>query len=583
MTTSLTVEIPDGTDRSGKVLRVEMWPRSFSSGCSSFVILFENQDDSLNGVFSPAKTNTVDIKVNNVDFMMGYIDKVQHLVFDREDVFRHLLRVSGRDYSQDVMNLIHTESYPYNTRIDDLIDDALADTGSEITYTSPGSGSQIAGGFEAKDDYLINIFRDVMERESYDGYVNASKAFQLTNLASPPASGITLKSIAGDATNNILATQPIEYTEADGIPIRNYIKIIGQRVRDGWTDGNASHWTGGANCTVTNDAITKKVGATSIKSTVVIDSSDNRFWLAFPKYNKTSLDWSIHGQEEMMMWVRQHFSTETLTMWLRLRLQDSAANKIVWWGGAVGSSGTWITKDDTWTWVGAPVGTECEIVDELPNPTTDDRWNYVTGSSFNWNIKRIEFRSEYVDAVTGVAQYIWIDDMRLPEEMIGISEDAGSQSSYRKRVVPIRKPYFKTQAEVNDYATSMKEVLKAPVEYLKLRADGTAGIIGSVNKWIPTNSLTVNIPRLGINSETWRFVNVHHIIEPRVDIGSGHDFITEAELVPESNKIIGYIFDALTTGRIEPHIGMLEQRMRNIEKKRSLSHLDVTTRGAEPT
>jgi len=308
MPASFTVEIPDGTVRTSKVLRLEMWPRSLLTGCSSFIILFENQDDSLNGVFSPQ--DTVDLKVNNADFMMGYVDTITHLVYDRDDVFQHLLRVSGRDYSQDAMNLIHTESYAYNTRIDDLIDDALNDTGAEITYVSGSSESQMAGGYEAKDEFLINILRDCFERESYDGYVNATKAFQLVDLGNLTASGITLKSVAGAVDNNILAIpQPIEYTEADGIPIKNYVKVIGQRVRDGWSDGNAGDWTAGTNCAVSNDTGTLKVGASSIKCTLTYDGvNPNKFWLDFSGglYSKTLnyLDWSIFGQEECMWWAR---------------------------------------------------------------------------------------------------------------------------------------------------------------------------------------------------------------------------------------------------------------------------------------
>lgn len=579
--TTLTVEIPDGSDRSSKGLRVEMWPRSITSGCGSFVILFENQDDSLNGVF--ATQNTVDIKVNTVDFMKGYVDTIKHVVYDREDVFLHLLRVSGRDYSQDSQNLIHTESYPYNTRIDDLIDDALSDTSSEITYASGSSESQIAGGFEAKDDFLINIFRDCMERESYDGYVNASKAFQLVDLASPPASGITLKSIVDDATNNVLATQPIEFTIADGLPLKNYIKLIGQRVRDGYTDGNASDWTAGANCVVSNDTGNVKAGASSIHCVLTYDGvNTNHVHIDFSGglYSKTLnyLDWSIYGQDEMAWWARS-YNPGAIKYYCRCELTDTTGNVIDFHNAKFAATAGMV--DNVWYWLGAPVGTECVIT----VPLTADRWRWINNvdGNFNWHVEDIDFTLGGLGTGAGdFPQDLWIDDMRLPEEMVSITSDAASIASYRKRCIPIRKPYYKTQLELDDAALAYKAILKDPFKYLKLQALGTAGIVGGVDKWLPVNSLTVNIPRLAINSETWRMVNIHHIVEPLKDLdGQGHDFITEVELVPESNKIIGFIFDALTSGRSEPIIGGLDERVRSQEKRDSRSHLDINARGNE--
>ena len=580
MPASFVVEIPNGTVRTSKVLRLEMWPRSLLTGCSSFVILFENQDDSLNGVFSPQ--NTVDLKVNNADFMMGYVDTITHLVYDQEDTFRHLLRVSGRDYSQDAMNLIHTESYPYNTRIDDLIDDALNDTGSEITYASGSSESQMAGGYEAKDEFLINILRDCFERESYDGYVNAAKAFQLVDLSNLTASGITLKSVAGAADNNILAIpQPIEYTEADGIPIKNYVKVIGQRVRDGWTDGNAGDWTGAANVSVSNETTIKKVGTASILAEASAPGVGNPdFWLDFSGglYSKTLnyLDWSIYAQEEMMWWGRGN-RTGAGALYCRPWLTDTTGNEIdyynAWFEGAGMTSGVWY-------WLGAPLGTECVIT----APLTNDRWHWQTNidGNFNWHIEKLGFYGLGTGVMGNYQDKMYIDDLRLPEDMVSISEHGGSQGSYRKRCMPIRKPYFIQQAELDDFSAAALAVLKDPPEYLKVMAMGTAGIIAGANKWIPATSLTVNIPRLSINAETWRFVKLHHIVEPRGNLdGHGCDFITEVEMVPSTTKLLGRLYDALSSGKVEPQMGRLDERVRAIEKMRSLSHLDVTTRGDE--
>jgi len=572
--TSITVEIPDGSDRSSRALRMELWLRGLTSGCGSFAVLLDNQDESLNGVF--AAQNTVDLKINSVDFMKGYVDTVKHVAYDREDVFLHLLRASGRDYSQDMQNLTHTEAYPVNTKIDDLIDDALADTSSEITYASPSTGSAIAGGYEAKDDYLADICKDLFERESYDGYVNSAKAFQLISLAAPPASGIALVSTPDNPNNNILAaSNPVEYTEVDGLAIKNYIKVIGQRVRDGWTDMNSSDWQVPANMAVSNDTGTKKVGASSIKGTLTYDGATaNKFYLNFSGglYSKTLnyLDWSIYGQEEIMWWARAN-SPGAMTNYCRPFLQDTTGNVIDFYNAAFETAGM---SDNTWYWLGAPVGTECEVNAGL----TADEWHWVTNvdGNFNWHIERLGFWSVVAGtAADNFPQYLWVDDLRVPEEMVSITEDGASQGSYRKRMVPIHKPYFILQKEVDDYAASVKAVLKDPAEYMKVWAIGEAGIIGGANKWLPANSLTVN----GV---TYRFVNIHIIVEPRRNLdGKGHDFIVECDLVPQTSKIIGFIYDALASGNIQPVVAKLEERVRSIEKKRSQSQLDVTTRGDE--
>jgi hypothetical protein len=567
--TTITVEIPDDTDRSAKALRMEIWFRSLLTGCGSWVVLLENQDDSLNGVFSAQ--DTVDLKINNANFMKGYVDTVKHVVYDREDIFLHLLRISGRDTSQDMQNVTQTKSYPVNTRIDDLIEDAISDAEAEIIYNSSSTESQIAGGYEAKDDFLGNICRDVMERETYEGYVNSyNKTLLLYSMASLYDSGITLKSVAGASDNNILAHQPIEYTETDGTPIKNYIKIKGQNVTDGWTDDNSSDWTGGTNTAVSDDTGNVKAGHSSIKGTLTYDGVHyNQFWLDFSAglYSKIAnyLDWSIYGSQEMMWWART-YNPGVAVYHVRAVLQDRTGNVISYGTDELELNGM---IDNIWYWLGAPIGLDNKIAGGDP-----DQWEWDTNidGNFTWQIKKLGFRS----SVEGTAddnypQYMWIDDMRLPEQMVSITEDAGggsSQALYRKRVLVDTRTYFILQKELDDYAAAVKATLKDPTSYIKLWAVGTAGCApGGTNKWLPAAKATVNIPRLGINSETYRFVSTHVIAEPKKDLdGFGHDFIVECDLIPETAPMIGIIYDALSSNNLGPVVAGVDGRVRSLEK-----------------
>jgi len=579
--TTLTVEIPDGTARAERI-RADIIALPLSQGLSHFILSINNQDGSYNSTFSPQ--NSVDLKADNVTILKGYVDDIISLADDRNDTFRHLLRVTGRGVCQDLASLFHTEEYPYNTKIDDLIENAL-DTaytgypdppGRDITYTSGSSESQIAGGYTAKDTYLLNIFKDVMERENYDGYVNDSKALQLINLSSPPASGITLKCVNGASDNNILGFSPIEYMWSRGLSIYNYVKVVAGRVRNGYSHYNASDWTPiDAGTTVADETTIQKTGA-SIKGTYTFGAaSPLHFYLDFSGglYSKSLnyLDWSIYGQEEMACWAYITVVGNPASRRCRFYLKDSAGNRIYYYNAAYEGA----ISAGTWCWIGAPVGMDCAIkAGPGPPHPTNDRW-YYDGAfpSFNWQIEWLGFSNmDLGDDAGNYQDKIIIDDMRLPEEMLSISEDAASQASYRKKQLRIPKPYIATQIELDDLSAKYLAILKDPPKKFTCWAKGSTGLIGGANKWLPANTLTLNVPGtdpgLGISNETWRMGAIHHILEPYEDKGSGHDWVVELELFEQSAKIWRNLEDVL---------GGIDERIRGLEIRPARSHLDTTT------
>lgn len=554
--TVLTVEIPDGTSRA-KLIRADIWVRPISEGLSSFLILFNNQDGSYNATFSPQ--NTCDIQADSITLLKGYLDLPESQVYDRESIFTHFLRVSGRGYGQDLNNLYLTKTYDYGTLLDDLIDDAL-DTaytgypdppGRDVTYTTGGAGPALPGGYEAKRTYLLELIKDLCERENFDAYVANDKALQIVDLSSPPSSGITLKSVAGASDNNILAFKPIEMSRADGGRIYNYIEVLGPKVQDGYTDGTAGDWDADY-ATLTNETTTKHEGKSSIKAEAT-GTAEMYVYLDFSSglYSKTLnyLDWSRYEAESMSWWTRTS-SVGSFNCHCRVRLKDTNNQEIECFNNAL--------TPDTWYLLGAYVGPGQIILPASSN--IDGQWQYIgASSSFNWLLKEVGFWS--VDAGISMDErqtLLIIDDLWLPEDMISIKENAASQVTYRKRMLSINKQYIKYQLELDDYASKILGVTKDPVRKISLQAKGSAGIIGGVNKWLPCNTVTLNIPALGIASETWRMGSIHHAIQPYEDLGGGWDWITDVELVEQNAKWRQSYGD---------YQGSLDDRIRSLEKK----------------
>lgn len=577
--TTLDVEIPIGTARTSRI-SASISFRPLSVGLQSFIVLLNNQDGSLNGVITPSinpdKASTL-IKINSVDFFKGYVWDPAHDVKEDTDDFEHKLRLSGSCYGADLLWRRHTEEYEYNTEIDDIIRDAISDSGSEITGPASASTNQVAGGYKAERDFLLTIARDLMERENYDGYVDMSKAFQLIDLSSPPVSGITLKCVAGASDNNILAHTPIKYLNLGGTPIKNYVEVVGQRVRDGWTEpGTATHYTGGTNTAVHDHSGFGQEGKGSIYGQLTYDGANGVYiYLDFSGglFSKTLnyLDWSVYGHEEMMFWTYLTDIGSPTSVGCRPRLVDTSGNDIEYYNSAFETAPPGV---NTWYWLGAPVGTECAITAGL----TANRWHYLSGSSFNWQIEKIGFYSPHPgDDGSNYQDKLYVDDLRVPEQMVSISEDATSQTTYRQREITIPKPYIRTQIELNDISAKYLAILKDPVSHIKLLAKGEAGIISSTNKWLPAHTATLNVPALGINNETWRMLTPRIVVEPRQGVlGTNHDFVAEVGLVKQSAKVRQNVLDAVTSGNLEPLLGSIDERIRVIEKKRVQTHSELT-------
>jgi len=223
MTTTL-VSVVGATTLTTRLLGCTIEPRALSSGHTTFVMFVENTGGTYNGVFDA--DDDVTITVNGVNVLKGYLDAPAQIYSGRfgvpvgGQVYPHILRLSGRDCSQDLSNLRLTYSYPAATLSDDLLDDALSRAGAEITYTS-GSAYDAVGGLEPRDEYLLTVFQEVLERADLDGYVDMSTppALILFPIASAPSSGIVI------SDSHIL--KDVKLSEADGLDLRNTFTLYG--------------------------------------------------------------------------------------------------------------------------------------------------------------------------------------------------------------------------------------------------------------------------------------------------------------------------------------------------------------------
>lgn len=540
---------PDTIDVSNDVIdRLDIW-RKATDGIGRFRVKLKNDSGEFLGSF--AADDAILIKIATVDFLKGYLDKGIPKSVDAEDVYKQIFELSGRDYGQDLQNkrVNKTGEWAYKKQpADDIIDNMLSQASSEITFTSPSTATEIAYT-DRGNEFLIEAFRKIMERINYDFFVDMDKVFKIFAIGSID-SGIELKCVANAADNNILDLKKVEF---DSYELRNYIIATAGKIRDGWTDGNASDFTGLTNNVITNEYTIVHKGTGAIKCAKGSES-DCKLMLSFPEYNYTELDFKTFGTEKCNLWcyVTGGAAPEPhVILWL----EDSSGNQIFYgWEMEATTKNTWLQRP-------FPVGSECEILayaDAKPK-----RWAYGSGfSAFNWD-HIVDFWVYASDADTLI-----IDDLSLPIPMIAYAQDGTSQGLYKVRQWPIPAKGIYTQVELDEFAASELAKRKDPIAGLKIIALGTAGIIESACKWIPGYKVKVNSPGDGINNAYYRILEVHIIVadEP---IMSGYDFIAEVSLVPHDAPVSGKRFAYVDN----PDVALLRalhDKIRFLEKQEDL-------------
>jgi hypothetical protein len=492
----LTVTV-GGSSKSSYARRIDTWRESLN-GIGRFEVLLDNAGSVLSNL---TPESVVVLGVNGSTLMTGYLDDVVPFVnTDPSAVYEETVKFVGRDYGQDLANLFLEKEY-FNIRVDNIIDDALNSTGSEITFTSPSSLSQKDVSF--KKDYLVDRFRDLVKKVDCDFYVDDSKAFKLFTLASPEASNVTLQSVAANPSNNILSLEGVGGLL--GFDIRNYVYVYAGDVDDHWTEGNDLDFTA-INCTVFNDVAEYLAGQTSLVG--IASASDAAFMLDFPCYDYDALDFSDVGSVDCHALVRHNDGVDR-TVFILL---SDGLNLIYYRTDPLASS--------TWRKITFPMGPDNQI--NSTGIPIIDAWE-GTNSTFDWST--IDRLGITMDAV-GNGSAMWFDGLYLNGvDARSVAENSTSQGLYRKRMIPIYRPDLKSQRQLDLCADDELAKRKFPLQSIRVLASGQTGLRYA------GQTVTVNAPTSGVNSTLYRSLTIHHMAEPTVDLFKGNDFVTELDLV----------------------------------------------------
>ena len=113
-------------------------------------------------------------------------------------------------------------------------------------------------------------------------------------------------------------------------------------------------------------------------------------------------------------------------------------------------------------------------------------------------------------------------------EVISIEQDAASQASYGKRMLPIYRPDIKNQVELDEFTVTEEPKQIYPLETIKITASGQTGSVYA------GQSLNVQAPSHGIAALTkHRIMKLHHQVRKSSEESpvQGYIFLTDYDLV----------------------------------------------------
>jgi hypothetical protein len=343
--------------------------------------------------------------VNGVVLMEGTVDDICPDAKDTAAVFSKYVTVRGRNYGKGLTDIFIIKQYA-KTKFDDLVEDALSIESTEITYTSPHTAPVVDADFNKS--FLQSGFVDAAELVGYDFTVFNDKSFQLWPLTSSPSSGVLLKSVPGDPTNNILLIDEAEV----GLDRRNYIRLDAGALDDHWSEMNSGDWVG-VNCTVADDTTVFVAGAASIRATITA-GGNTTIKLTFPRYYHDFLDYTVISDDNCEIWVLHDTSNPPLGGKLdknvTIVLTDTDGNRIEW--------------QCEGAWTGVWTKQTFELGGMAPFGSSGAQWCHITGSTFNWQIVELDIIVPTDVFQDEVGRHVWIDGLKMPGvDVFAIAED----------------------------------------------------------------------------------------------------------------------------------------------------------------
>lgn len=513
-----------GVDRSDLIQRIELWLKDVEC-VGRFNLTFFND--------TPITVNPnalVYISKSTAPLMRGHVDVVEEVLEETEtEKCISTLNLSGRDFVQDFQNLINGKIYN-PMKADDLIAALLADSESTVNFISPSSAPQVY--FQPKGKYLSDCVKDILELIDYSGFIdwtNTWKMFPHDGSVNHLDSGITLKSIAEDPTNNIIKW--IKRSKSDTLDLRNYAIVFIDSSDFEFCEQNASDWAAAEGSDTPTDysgtsPTTPRAGVSAIKFTT-IDNINFGGVLNFPLYGISYIDYSLLTNTVNVTFDTFINGSSGNDMYFTVTLTDNLGNKIHY-----SSSTDFPTGAQQWGNFSVPFGTQ-----QIYSYDNNDHWSFNSGySSFTWKIVSIKINGGLAAEGTQV-QYVLLDNLKIPDvQPIAVDKDDTSISTYWKRQVPLTKSDFGTYTEALQYATSIKDKRKDPLEKLTLWAKGDAGLVSGAWVMLPGYRVNVTIDKLGLTNASYRFVEIHHIID-RAAPTMGWNHIVEVSLVPATAKL----------------------------------------------
>lgn len=506
------------------VEKIDTW-RDALNPVGRFEVLFTRRLEQAGTTLDLTKffaDQLIAIEIQGALAMTGYLDVGRRLADTAEGSHhRKLYHTSGRDYGQDLDNksLFYELSY-VNEKGDDIIEDLLTLTAAEVTFASP-STAPVIPQYTVYDKTLNKSISEILEQIGYEGLVNEStKAWSMFSIGTL-SSGIALKTLTNDPTNNIIDLDKVDF---DAVDLWNYVLVRGREVKDGWSEENATDYQGNTGNVITNERVDIMAGASAIKCAKGTSGGLLQLILEFSPvslYNHANLRFDLLGSAAMSAFVKQSCTgIPGYTRPLSLRLRDTNWHEIAYYDTTFNLPG------ETWVKASAPVGVDTTI---YSGPAMKEgAWVRLTGSTFNWRINRVMFE---IALPNDASSFFLLDDLILPGvEMYAIAENAASQLSYKKRKIPVSRPDIYSQVELqviaDNHVAQMHEILQG----LRVTAIGSAGIIEGANKWLPGYTLTVESTADAINA-TYRMMSIHQTTS-KSEIAQGHDYIAELDLLP---------------------------------------------------
>ena len=478
--------------------------------------ILTNIDNEWDGDFPSA--SVASFEIDGVVVLQGYVDDDEPYVHQRfYDV--SMIKVIGRGNGFDLQSLTHSKKYS-EEKIDEMCDDALSVTGSEITFTSPDAGTEVS--YEFKDTYLGDGFKEKAKSVNYTFYTENSKAFHLFAVGDADEyldggggrPDIDLILDDDDTNNNIIRLKKGNY----GRPIFNSIKLNAGSLRDHWTDLNADDWTPDGNCIITDETSDndfKGKGKIKFTKTVGAGALEGDLDFSGTLYEYSSLDLSERNFMIYMAYVNT-LNPANLVRTLRPRLTDGSGNEIEYRRNTAFLNQT--SRDNRtenithsrWMRLSIPIGEGLTI--DATAGGKSERWGYSnTVSTFDWSdVVKIGFTTGSVFPVN-VADYFYIDDLEIATvDVISIAEDAGSIASYKKRVLPKNRFDVTSQVELDALSASLLELKKNPLTKVDCI------IKGEPNIKYTGQSLDLYSPPYGLNDTTnplkFRILSFEHVV-----------------------------------------------------------------------